>query len=81
MCGHGGVCKSKKLCLLIAYCLQLFVLWVPLFEERKHGVMEFGQLMTDIIVYVSCKFEMTIFEIAQVIGENVPITFLYVLSI
>ena len=43
--------------------------------------MEFGQLMADILVYVSCKFEMYIFEIAQVIGENVPIAFLYVLSI
>ena len=43
--------------------------------------MEFGQLMADIRVYVSCKFEMYIFEIAQVIGENVPIAFLYVLSI
>ena len=43
--------------------------------------MEFGQLMADILVYVSCKFEMYIFEIAEVIGENVPIAFLYVLSI
>ena len=45
------------------------------------NVMEFGQLMTDILVYVSCKFEMYIFDIPQVIGENVPIAFLYVLSI
>ena len=43
--------------------------------------MIFGQLMADIPVYVSCKFEKYIFEIAQVIGENVPIAFLYVLSI
>ena len=43
--------------------------------------MEFGQLMADILAYVSRKFEMYIFEIAQVIGENVPIAFLYVLSI
>ena len=43
--------------------------------------MEFGQLMAGILVYVSCKFEKDIFEIAQVIGENVPIAFLYVLSI
>ena len=43
--------------------------------------MEFGQLMTDILVYVTCKFEMYIFEIAQVIGENVHIAFLYVLII
>ena len=40
--------------------------------------MEFGQLMADILVYVSSKFEMHIFEIA--IGENVPIAFLYVLN-
>ena len=44
-------------------------------------VMKFLQLIADIRVYVSCKFEMYIFEIAQVIGENVPIAFLYVLSI
>ena len=43
--------------------------------------MEFGQLMADIPAYVSCKFEKYIFEITQVIGENVPIAFLYVLSI
>ena len=43
--------------------------------------MEFGQLMTDILVNVSCKFEMYIFKIAQVINENVRIAFLYVLSI
>ena len=44
-------------------------------------VMEFVQLMTDILVNVSCKFEMYIFKIAQVINENVRIAFLYVLSI
>ena len=44
-------------------------------------VMEFSQLMADILAYVSCKFEMYTFEIAKVIGENVPIAFLYVLSI
>ena len=38
--------------------------------------MEFGKPMADILVYVSCKFEMYIFEIAQVIGQNVPIAFL-----
>ena len=43
--------------------------------------MEFGQLMEYILVYVSCKFEMYIFAIGQVIGKNVPIAFLYVLSI
>ena len=43
--------------------------------------MESGQLMTDILVNVSCKFEMYIFKIAQVINENIHIAFLYVLSI
>ena len=43
--------------------------------------MEFGQLMADILFYVSCKFEMYIFEIGKDIGKNVPIAFLYVLSI
>ena len=44
-------------------------------------VMEFGQLMIDILVYVSCKFQMYIFKIVRVISENVRIAFLYVLSI
>ena len=43
--------------------------------------MEFDQLMIDILVEVSCKFEMYIFKIAQVINENLRIAFLYVLSI
>ena len=49
------------------------------YSARK--VMEFGQLMIDILVNVSCKFEMYILKIAQVINENVRIAFLYVLSI
>ena len=43
--------------------------------------MEFGQIMIDILVYVSCNFEMYIFKIALVITENVRIAFLFVLSI
>ena len=43
--------------------------------------MEFGLLMTDIPVYVACKFEMYIFKIALDISEDVCIAFLYVLSI
>ena len=49
------------------------------YSARK--VMEFGQLMIDILVNVSCKFEMYIFKIPQVINESVRIAFLYVLSI
>ena len=44
-------------------------------------VMEFGQLVIDILGNVSCKFEMYIFKIAQFINENVSIEFPYVLSI
>ena len=44
-------------------------------------VMEFSQLMIDALVNVSCKFEMYIFKIAQVINEHVRIAFRYVLSI
>ena len=50
------------------------------YSARKVN-MEFGQLMTNILVNVSCKFEMYIFKIAQVVNENVRIAFLYVLSI
>ena len=49
------------------------------YSARK--VMQFSLLMTDIPVYVSCKFEMYIFKIALVIIENVCNAFLYVLSI
>ena len=44
-------------------------------------VMEFGQLMIDILVYVSCKFEMYIFKIVLVVTESVRIAFLSVYSL
>ena len=37
--------------------------------------------MIDILVEISCKFEMYIFKIAQVINKKLSIAFLYVLSI
>ena len=49
------------------------------YSARK--VVEFGQLIIDILVNVSCMFEMYIFKIVQVINENVRIAFLNVLSI
>ena len=49
------------------------------YSARK--VMIFGLLLTDIPVYVSCKFEMYICKIALFISEIVCIAFLYVLSI
>ena len=42
--------------------------------------MEFGRLMTDIPVYVSCKIEIYISKSALYISEYVRIAFLYVLS-
>ena len=49
------------------------------YSARK--IMEFGQLMIDKLVNISCKFEMYILKIGQVINENVRIAFFYVLSI
>ena len=49
------------------------------YSARK--VRVFGLLVTNIPVYVSCKFEMYIFKISLVINENVCFAFLYVLSI
>ena len=49
------------------------------YSDRK--VIEFGQLMIDILVDESCKFGMYILKIAKVINENVRIAFLYVMSI
>ena len=49
------------------------------YSARK--ALEFGLLIRNLPVYVSCKFEMYIFKIALVISENVRIAFLYVLSI
>ena len=70
-------------CILFATFCSIGTL-VRIKKTRRYSarkVMEFGQQMIDILVYVSCKFEMYIFKIAQVISENVRIEFLYVLSI
>ena len=58
--------------------MDLINLLTPTKNEFLLKVMEIGQLMTDILVNVYCKFEMYIFKIAQVINENVRIAFLYV---
>ena len=68
--------------LFVTFCsLGTLVRRKKTWRYSAQKVMEFGQLMANIPVYVSCKFEKYFFEIAQVIGENVPIAFLYVLSI
>ena len=70
-------------CILFAtFCsMSILVRRKKTWRYSARKVMEFGQLMIDILVYVSCKFKMYIFKIAQVISENVRIAFLYVLSI
>ena len=70
-------------CILFAtFCsMGILVRRKKTYRYSARKVMEFSQLMADILVYECCKFEMYIFENAQVIGENVPIAFLYVLSI
>ena len=74
---------------MLAYCISFatFCSMGTLVRRRRtwrysaRKVMEFGQLMTDIPVYVSCKFEIYIHKNALFICENVCIAFLYVLSI
>ena len=74
---------------MVAYCILFatFCSIVTLVRRRKtwrysaRKVIKFGLLMTDIPVYVSCKFEMYMFKIALVISENVCIAFNFVLSI
>ena len=74
---------------MFAYCIlfESFCSMGTLVRRKKtwrysvRKVIEFNQLMIDMLVYVSCKFEMYIFKIAQVISEYVRIAFLNVLSI
>ena len=70
-------------CILFAtfFSMGTFVRRKKTWRYSAMKVMEFGQIMIDILVYVSYKFEKYIFKIAQVISEKVRIAFLYVLSI
>ena len=43
--------------------------------------MEFNLLVANVLFCVTCKFEMAIFKIVQVMTENIRFSFLYVLSI
>ena len=43
--------------------------------------MEFSLRVADMPFFVFCKFEIVIFKIVQVMTENIPFAFLYVLSI
>ena len=50
-----------------------------IFPCRKN--MEFSLRVGDMSFFVFCKFEVVIFKIVQVMTENIPFAFLYVLSI
>ena len=56
-------------------CLWLFLSWVPLQSDRRHDVtvsekfMEFNLLIGVWLIYVSCKFEMLIYETSLVIKQ------------
>ena len=79
-----GCLEIKKAMFANCILFATFCSMGTLVRRKKHGVTvpgKFGHLMTDIQVNVSCKFEMYIFKISQVINENVRISFLYVLSI
>ena len=87
ICGHGvSVNERSDVCLLHIVCVFLFY-WYPCSKKENmtlqclesYGIQPTN--MIDMLVYVSCKFEMYIFKIAQVISEYVRIAFLYVLSI
>ena len=68
--------------LFVTFCsMGTLVRGKKIWRYSARKVLEFGLLMRDIPVYVSCKFEIYIFKIALVISENVRIAFLYVLSI
>ena len=70
-------------CILFAtfYSMGTLVRRKKTWRYSARKILEFGLLMRDIPVYVSCKFEMYIIKIALVISENIRIAFLYVLSI
>ena len=50
-----------------------------MFRVRKN--MEFSLRVGDMSFFVFCKFEIVILKIVQVMTENIPFAFLYVLSI
>ena len=83
MYGHGvSVAIFANCILFVTFCsMGTPVRRKKIWRYSARKVMEISQLMIDILVYVSCKFEMCIFKIAQVISENVHIAFLCVLSI
>ena len=78
ICGHGVSVNHVANCILFAtFCsMGTLVRRKKTWRYSARTIMELGQLMIDILVYASCKFEMYIFKIAQVISENIRIAFL-----
>ena len=63
MCGYGvSVNQRSDVCLLHIVCdfcsMGTLVRRKKTWRFSARKVMEFGQLMVDILFYVSCKFEM-----------------------
>ena len=57
--------------LFVTFCsMGTLVLRKKTWRYSAQKVMEFGPLMIDILVYVSCKFEMYILKIALIITEG-----------
>ena len=68
--------------------LRLFIYGYSLLTQKKtHNVsvfeknMEFSLRVGDMSFFLFCRFEIVIFKIVQVMTENIPFAFLYVLSI
>ena len=64
---------------LFGYGYSLLTQKTYCFCVRKN--MEFNLLVVNMLFCVTCKFEMAIFKIAQVMTENIRFAFLYLLSI
>ena len=64
--------------------MRLFVCGYSLLAQKKSfrvfENMEFNLLVGDMLFLLTCKFEMAIFKIVQVMIENIRFAFLYVLS-
>ena len=69
------------------HILETFCLGVLFIDAVKHKVsvfeknMEFSLRVGDMSFFIFCKLEIVIFNIVQVMTENIPFVFLYVLSI
>ena len=77
--------KKKKKSIHHHKFLRLFVYGYSLMTpknrfpcSKKYGIQSAGRRP---VILVFCKFEIVIFKIVQVMTENIPFAFLYVLSI